>query len=456
MMASFLVVAVTALTRNVVLGYFATIFIVLHFSRGSNESEKIAFYFAIVFTLTMSAGLRLDFGVNLGSLNFSRLLILTLLLPMLFGKKDSAMKKLNAIDKAVILFLAWQFLLNFRITPFTGAVRMNLWLVVDYLVPYLALRYFIRDYNLLFAAITFALLSQMFLACFEGLMSWHVHTHLERLAGFAEIKGTQYKVRHGFLRVQTSFSNPLTFALFGNVAFLCAVVFFKRIGFSEMPKMKLFTLGLLGVTALGTFFSGSRAGIAGLVLVYGILMVLLWAIKRKKDPKKMMITGALVVLVVAMLSVGDYIKEEFGYRYLLLEVSTGVIADNFLFGSLFPTSDPRMEVLRQGEGIIDIVNTYLHFALFYGVPALLLFVFALFTSMNRLYNYLREAEGEKLTIGVFAFVSLVLLAFNIGTTSAIGWTYPWIWMTLCIASNIVARAEVERRAKSVESRPNLL
>lgn len=79
------------------------------------------------------------------------------------------------------------------------------------------------------------------------------------------------------------------------------------------------------------------------------------------------------------------------YRQQLFETSLLVIAQRPLFGSIDYYNNPLLEVMRQGEGIIDIVNTYLQVALRTGLVGLLcfggVFIVAMagtFSTMSRL------------------------------------------------------------------------
>ena len=70
--------------------------------------------------------------------------------------------------------------------------------------------------------------------------------------------------------------------------------------------------------------------------------------------------------------VGHIGAETVSYREHLFRVSLDVIQLNPIFGS--PNFLMQMEELRTGEGIIDLVNAYLAFALAYGLVGLGLFV----------------------------------------------------------------------------------
>src|SRR6185295_4927185 len=64
--------------------------------------------------------------------------------------------------------------------------------------------------------------------------------------------------------------------------------------------------------------------------------------------------------------------ETVDYRKRLAEVSWQLIQQNPLLGNPFVLT--QMEELRQGQGIIDLVNSYASIALLYGLPGLALFV----------------------------------------------------------------------------------
>ena len=57
-----------------------------------------------------------------------------------------------------------------------------------------------------------------------------------------------------------------------------------------------------------------------------------------------------------------------------MAIAVGVMAQNLYFGSFTSASSPAMEALRQGQGIIDVVNTYIGVGLQTGVVGLALAV----------------------------------------------------------------------------------
>ncbi len=447
--ASALIITIAVLLNNIIVTFVTVGFICYFYSRGSNASERIALFFGLAFTLSYSDGFHITPGVSLGGISHPKVLALVLLLPLFISEKpDKRISRLNPIDWAVILFFVWSTALSFRSLSMGGILRETLWQFLHFVMPYLVIRRHLSNYGLVFTALSFALMSQALIAASEAILKWHVHTDVESLAGYSNYVVQQYKYRWGFLRAQASFMNPLIFALFANMAFLCSVIFFMKIGM-KVPKTysKFWALVSLGFTLLGTLASVSRAGMAGSVLIVIILMVMMWAIERKVDPKRILLTLFFTGLLGVATLGQDFLYSHFEYRMRLFDVSTVVIGENMLFGVVDPMNHPGMQSLKQGEGIVDLVNTYLAIGLFNGLPGLCLFIYAIFGGLNRLYDCLRLTSGDKLTFGLFAFASLSILAFNITTTSSFGWSYYWIWLLLAIASNIIATVKADNTPK---------
>ncbi len=419
--------------------------LVNYFGSRMTPSEKIALYFGVLFSFTLTKGFLFSVGVPIGYINYVRVLNLAFLLPLLL-KGDRRGQRLNVIDILVLTFFSWQFIMQLIGSKFTIALRINIWIVADYVIPYFAIRFFLKDYYLTYVAIFFALLSQAFVAIGEGIMTWKIYVHMEQLSGFYPRSLPAYYFRHGFLRIEASYGNSLIASLFGNFTFLCAYIFYKFEGFkltdTYQKKISLFFL-LAGIG--GTFFTGSRAGMAGLIFIIAVYHAVVWGLNKKKDPMFKLIMGLVFVVIVALQYGQDFMKEEFGYRYLLVDVSSDVIMSNWFTGNFHVLQDPRMQVLMQGEGIIDLVNTYVYIALYYGLTGLAMLLMAIFVGASKIYKVLKSGEGGRYVLGVFCFCCFIILIFNIASTSPIGLIYFWIWFLLAICSNIVFSYANENR-----------
>lgn len=448
LIASTVILAATVFSGMALIGYIVTVYFCLSHNKKEEASVKIAYFFGLAFALPYFDGIALHPGVYLGGISFPRVLILVLLVPIVLNEKPNAdIFRYHSIDRAVLFYFMWLAMLSFRAPTFTGMVRANFWLIVDYVILYIAIRRYLSTYSLVFASISFALFSQCVLGFLEAVMKWHIHSDVEMLGNFAEQVNAQYKFRGAFLRVQASFLNPLIFALFANMSFLVSVIYWAKIGLVDTKHYsKLAARAAMLITILGTLSSGSRAGIAGSVLIILVSIGLMWAIKRKKDPKTLLVTTFVTGVTLFWIFGQEIMQKHFWYRKRLLELGSEVIMSKPIFGST--VLDPRMEELRQGEGIVDIVNTYIYIGLESGLIALLVFMFAIFGALSKLYDSMKHFEGEHMAFAVFSFASLFILAFNIATTSAFGWTLPWIWVCIAISSNLIARSEHAKKQKN--------
>ncbi len=447
--AAFLVISVIIVMKPPVVSFIIIFFLVRFLSQKLKPEQVIAFYFSIMFSFTLTQGYTLSVGVVLGGVNYLTVINWALLLPLLFKKTKKL--RLTGIDKLVIAFFAFQFILNLRDDSFTNGLRKDFWLTMHYIVPYLAIRKFVGNYSLIYVAIGFALLSQMFVAVIEGLMSWKLYTTIETIGGYPRAYNPYY-FRNGFLRVNAVFSNPLIISLFANFGVLYSYIWLMRKDDNAIKGFsRWLALGAVVTAIMATFFTGSRAGLMGILATLIAYHGYLWAAKVKKDPIPKMALAAVIVVAIFIVNNQKFIEEEFGYRYQLFVVSKDVILDNFLFGDLNGRRDPRMEVLIQGEGIVDLVNSYIYFSLFYGVPAMLCFAVALGSGIFRSYKLLRrEEDKDKHTLALFCCCSLTVLMFNIATTSPGGWIYRWVWYLLPICASLVAKSMEEQRKRRLE------
>jgi len=87
------------------------------------------------------------------------------------------------------------------------------------------------------------------------------------------------------------------------------------------------------------------------------------------------------------------------YRQRLAERGWELVLANPFFGDQFPW--PEMEGLRQGEGIIDMVNTYLGTALSYGLIGLFCFLSFILLGMTRTYARARELARADPDLALF-------------------------------------------------------
>jgi O-antigen ligase len=232
-------------------------------------------------------------------------------------------------------------------------------------------------------------------------------------------------------------------------------------------KRKLFGRGGVAVLVAGLLASLSRGPWMGAAISVAVL-----AATTRRPVSNLMRVGFLSLAafpIVALTPFGSKIidllpfigtveSSTIDYRQQLMDVGWDVVMRNPLFGSENYLKTPAMQSLEQGQGIIDIVNTYLQYALDYGLVGLSLFVCAQFFAVVALYRSLGAARAVSVELGAFCqgyLAALVSMLVVIATTSSlIAQMQEVIWM-LCGMSVGLARS-VAYAAATAQSQPAAL
>jgi O-antigen ligase len=102
------------------------------------------------------------------------------------------------------------------------------------------------------------------------------------------------------------------------------------------------------------------------------------------------------------------------YRQRLAERGWQIVMQHPFFGDQFPF--PEMADLRQGEGIIDMVNTYLGVALNYGLIGLFCFLSFILLAIIKVYARTRVLAHSDPDLALFG---VSLIACIVGTLEMI-------------------------------------
>jgi hypothetical protein len=203
---------------------------------------------------------------------------------------------------------------------------------------------------------------------------------------------TFYYTRMGSVRAQASAGDPL--ALGYVLAVALGFWLYLKSHIQSMP-LRVATIVLL---CMGLFAAYSRGPWLGAVVVYFVYAAL--------NPRA--ISGmlkALVVFVIAAAAValtplgskiasvlpfmgGQVGYDSLLYREALLQKSWELFQQHPWLGNPFVLL--QMEDLRQGEGIIDLVNAYVEVGLFHGLIGLVLFVGFMLHGLLKAYRYAKR------------------------------------------------------------------
>jgi hypothetical protein len=382
---------------------YALLAVPLFIWAGRKDSNPVAFYLLLLHVIP---GIPVEIptvGIQeLFALDNFRLLSLCVLVPAAWKLRSSRPANqhgmLTSMDLMLLGFGLVQILLyvppdipNHVPLPdsFTNLLRRAFLFFIDvYVVYYVVSRSCLsrRAINEAMATFCLACAIMAMQAVFESLRHWLLYMDMVYRWGGNPINGYTY-VRNGILRAQASAGAPLALGSMLAIA----------IGFWMYLQSQV-SLGRWRVLVFLVFWAGllatfSRGDWIGAALIYFAFT----ALGPRALPRTLRATAiaAVLVAVMSLTPFGEHVLDSLpglgvttnsgslAYRERLAERSWQLFQQHPLFGDQLALS--KMQDLRQGEQIIDLVNTYAEIALFYGAIGLALFMAFILSALVRTY-----------------------------------------------------------------------
>ncbi len=375
-------------------------------------TERVAFFVATLPALPIYHNATVPFpGLNyLIDINFGMISILVVLTPTLFMKtKAPPSKSFGMITAMVIGFVLLISLLDFRILPFTSVLRSSFTNIVTMGVTYLAVSRAIRtreDFDMMLRAVLASIIFVAAIGLVSFLREWNFYTQLFDGLGFVRFADYRFG-----LRVQSTLMTTL-------VGYMMAFGAILVHHFMTQKKVRgLQAYSLLALFLFVLLVSGSRGAYASALAMFGAYAA--YRIVPGLVRILMFPSAAIFTIVIVgwfgsgridqLTAVDQY--GTFEYRIKLFRAGLKQIRENFFFGSGNFIESPNFAHLVQGQGIIDIVNTYLQIALEFGVIALFLFVAPFVIAIRALSrNCAYAARFKDVDSGHVAKSSAVMIA----------------------------------------------
>ena len=397
-----------------------------------HERSKLALFFFLLFAVPAIRAPVPGFGlVNfLFDVDYLRLLSLTLLLPAflaLRGRPGVEPFGRSLPDKLLAVYLLYLFCLIVRANSFTDTLRGGLFYpFVDVFLPYYVASRSLRalqEFREVLGAFVLAALVLAAIASVEFMKHWLVYMPLSDALG-VYWDTPLYLSRGESLRALGSAGHaiPLGYVMTVALGFL----FFAREHLSAL-QWRL-ALVLLACGSIASLSRGPWVGAAAALLAFiasgpaatrrfaqlGVLGALLSPLLLSSSPGQAIIDH---LPIVGTVDAGNVV-----YRERLLEISLQVFMLNPLFGAFDFLQSPLMQQLRTGQGIIDVVNTYVGVALSSGLIGLALFVgffLAVTAAVLRAMLGVHERLGERYVLGQALLATLLGILVTIFTVSSI-------------------------------------
>jgi O-antigen ligase len=272
------------------------------------------------------------------------------------------------------------------------------------------------DFNEIVASFVLSCCVMSLLAGFESVRSWLLYQYISEAWG--QENPLAYLLRDGKLRAQVATGHSLALGYLMALGFGLSLYIRRHIENTRVKKLLplLIWIGLIGAYSRGPW------------LVAIIIFVASFAVQPSglRKASKVILIGAVLFGIVLLTPLGDRIiatlpfvgtidQENVTYRQQLAELSWRLIKDNPWFGDPFFLDN--MEELRQGQGIIDLMNGYAAVALFSGVIGLTFYLGVFVLAAWRTFSTAREFSrlGDE-----FSYLGYCLVACMLGTFFFIG------------------------------------
>lgn len=282
---------------------------------------------------------------------------------------------------------------------FTNVLRDAFLFVLDiYLVYYVASRSATRKRVIVDALAAFCLSCTVMatVAIFESVKHWLMYTSLF-VAWGGDLMQTVYIFRAGLLRAVSSSGNSLV------LGYLLAIAFGFWLYLKTYVKSSAARLAIPAVLWMGLLSSFSRGPWLGAILIYFAYPAFSpRGVSRLFKSALILIVASGVVLASpighritkTLPFVGEkhtQAASSLSYREQLAARSWDLILEHPFLGDQLAMT--KMEDLRQGQGIIDLVNVYVGLALFHGLVGVALFLSFIFLALSSVWRTARSSPS---------------------------------------------------------------
>lgn len=357
--------------------------------------------------------------------------------------KDQGYLNAEKLRKLIIFLLVYVLILGFRGTSLTDGLRSFLQGSMSLLLIIFAFKNLYEQKKLIAYVMQGVLISgciMAFIGFFQYWKLWKFYTELPYSLVGENLLYQMTEVRGGGMRVASTM-NPLSFGFYMTI---CAGVIFQ---YMRNESWTFWGRVLLGVYIYGLILTNSRGGILGLLIMLAVYY--LYDSKYQQLRKSILsMRWIMIIIMIPLVSSGiNYLVKidengTFLYRVDLVSNSLLAAKDNIMLGSANFLDHPAMQASKQGQGIIDITNSYLGLLLENGLIGLGLFVYIGFTLLKKLIRLRRQAFDCG-NIGLernLCLIISILVAFDvvIFTVSFVDLLEHYYWIFSCLGIMLLA------------------
>ena len=425
------------------------------------ELNKPALFFLLLFTTPPLVLSIPGFGVvnYLFEISHLRLLALVILLPAflsLIKSRSTLSFGRNWPDKLIMLYMVLSVLLQLRDTTLTDGLRQGFYAFTDIFLPYYVTSRALQKYEHIKHAISAFVIASFIVAAtglFEFVKHWLLYDPISDVWGIHSAIGV-YLGRADSLRALASLGQPIVmgYVIVVAIGFYLYLKSSIRSKNSQRLGLALLVLGLIAPLSRGPWVG------AGILLITFIAT-------GPNVIKRLTILSMVALLAIPILSVtpggkkiinllpfiGNTEQSNIDYRDKLIDNSIIIIKRYPWFGSVNYLETPEMQEMIQGQGIIDVVNTYIGISLSYGLIGLSLFIGFFMTvllGINQSRKKILNKTDELYLLGrslAAILIAVLVIIFTVSSINAIPVIY-WSVAGLGVAyTEIVKRIRITQK-----------
>jgi O-antigen ligase len=381
---------------------------------------------------------------SLIDLNYLRLLALLLAVAPLLGPA-SALRPgwmRETPHRLLLGYVLVNVALAFGERSLTGALRCALLICLDSLPIVLVASGTTRTLELQRSAAASFVAGACVLAltgCFEAWKGWLLYQPLPRI--FDLPFAGEYLRRDGALRASATAGQAIPFG------YALAVASCLWLGLRQLVASRGAWYAVLALLIAGMIASFSRGPWIGAFL--GLLVFSLTGTHRVRTLVRIGAAGGVVAFAAAATPLADRVLypltvdvASYDYRERVLQATLGQVLEHPLFGPPDFLAAEEIQALKQGQGIIDIVNTYAGIALESGFVGLALFVGFFAACAAALLRGMRAypADSGERALGRGLLAALACIALTVSSVSRISMVPMVYWLVggLAIAYGRIA------------------
>lgn len=405
-----------------------------------HEKNKFALYYFVLFTIPVIPDQIVIFNVYLFEIHYARLLSLTILLYALADNNRALPARpkfgFHIQDIILLVYLLLRLIIHRGIDNPIEILRYYfIYPLLDIYLPYYVFsRAFhnIQEFRDLLMSFVIPSLILAIIAVQECTRHWLLYAALPMALGVPWDYG-KYLGRGSLLRALATPGQAIALGYVMSVA-IGIYLYFRTLTSSPM----IWRLGL------ATLFGGLVAALSRGPWFGTLVMIYIFAITGPRATTNLLKLCGLILVMVAILSltpawdniidylpfVGNIDSENVDFRSNLLDGCIKIIMENPIFGPPDPMQE--LEQFRTGEGIIDIVNSYLVIGLYSGLTGIGLFVMFFMSICLGVYHSmarLQYKDSELYLLGRTLLCTLIGIQIIIFTVSSVT-VIPYVYWTL--------------------------